>query len=164
MEKQMRKKQTNTTKVVQYIRNNPNAKAKEVAKATGVPISGVYQAVYLQKKKANDVPKTTLSPKSDWNLASVSTSSKSVYQKPSTLVPNAVVSTALYAEDKVNHPSHYKVGGIETIDFIEAKNLGYNLGNVVKYITRADHKGNKLEDLKKAQWYLNRAVSKLSKT
>ncbi len=44
--------------------------------------------------------------------------------------------------DSVNHPAHYKVGGIETIDFIEAKGLNYNLGNVVKYITRSDHKGN----------------------
>jgi hypothetical protein len=61
----------------------------------------------------------------------------------------------------VNHPAHYKVGGIETIDFIEAKKLGYNLGNVVKYITRADHKGNKLEDLRKAQWYLTREISAL---
>ena len=60
--------------------------------------------------------------------------------------------------DTVNHPAHYKVGGIETIDFIEAKKLGYNLGNVVKYITRADHKGNKLEDLRKAQWYLTREI------
>ena len=63
--------------------------------------------------------------------------------------------------DPVNHPSHYTSGGIETIDFIEAKDLDYNLGNVVKYITRADKKGKKLEDLKKAQWYLNRAVSNL---
>ena len=155
----MRKKQTNTVKVVQYIKNNPNAKAKEVSKATGVSISGVYQAVYLQKKKAKTAP----APKSNWKLASVSTSKKSVFQKPSTLAPNAVASMALFAEDKVNHPSHYKIGGIETIDFIEAKNLGYNLGNVVKYITRADYKGNKLEDLKKAQWYLNRAVSNLEK-
>jgi hypothetical protein len=62
--------------------------------------------------------------------------------------------------DPVNHPEHYKVGGIETIDFIEAKNLSYNLGNVVKYITRADHKGNKLQDLQKAQWYLNREINK----
>ena len=160
----MRKKQTNTAKALQYIRKNPNAKAKEVSQATGVSISGVYQAVYLQKKKASGVPKTALSPKSDWQVVAVSTSKKSAYQKPSTLAPNAVASMALHGEDKVNHPSHYKVGGIETIDFIEAKNLGYNLGNVVKYITRADHKGNKLEDLKKAQWYLNRAVSKLSKT
>ena len=63
--------------------------------------------------------------------------------------------------DAVNHPAHYKVGGIETIDFIEAKKLGYNLGNVVKYLTRADHKGNKLEDLRKAQWYLTREISSL---
>jgi hypothetical protein len=63
--------------------------------------------------------------------------------------------------DPVNSPEHYKVGGIETIDFIEAKGLGYNLGNVVKYISRADHKDDKLENLKKAQWYLNREVTKL---
>jgi hypothetical protein len=63
--------------------------------------------------------------------------------------------------DPVNSPSHYRVGGIETIDFIEAKDLGYNLGNVVKYITRAHHKGELLQDLKKAQWYLNREVGKL---
>lgn len=60
--------------------------------------------------------------------------------------------------DPVNHPAHYTTGGIETIEFIEAKKLGYNLGNVVKYITRADHKGNKLEDLRKAQWYLSREI------
>jgi hypothetical protein len=59
----------------------------------------------------------------------------------------------------VNSPDHYKVGGIETIDFIEAKRLNYNLGNVVKYITRADHKANRLEDLQKAQWYLSREIS-----
>jgi hypothetical protein len=74
------------------------------------------------------------------------------------------MSMALHAEDKVNHPSHYKVGGIETIDFIEAKQLDYHLGNVVKYISRADHKDEKLVNLKKAQWYLNRAVANLEKT
>jgi hypothetical protein len=63
--------------------------------------------------------------------------------------------------DAVNHPAHYTVGGIDTIDFIEAKKLGYNLGNVVKYLTRADHKGNKLEDLRKAQWYLTREINSL---
>lgn len=62
-------------------------------------------------------------------------------------------------KDNVNSPDHYKVGGIETIDFIEAKRLNYNLGNVVKYITRADHKANRLEDLQKAQWYLSREIS-----
>jgi len=63
-------------------------------------------------------------------------------------------------QDQVNHPPHYTAGGIETIDFIEAKGLDYNLGNVVKYITRAEHKGDKIKDLQKAQWYLSRALDK----
>jgi hypothetical protein len=66
------------------------------------------------------------------------------------------------AADPVNHPAHYKVGGIETIDFIEAKSLGYNLGNVVKYVSRADHKGERLENLEKARWYLDREIGNLS--
>ena len=61
--------------------------------------------------------------------------------------------------DLVNHPPHYTSGGIETIDFIEAKKLNYNLGNVVKYITRADLKGSKKQDLEKAMWYLRRELS-----
>ncbi len=44
------------------------------------------------------------------------------------------------------------------IDFIEAKTLGFHLGNVVKYVARAAHKGTELEDLKKARWYLERAI------
>ena len=68
-------------------------------------------------------------------------------------------------KDLVNHPEHYKTGGIETINFIEAKGLhkDYNLGNVVKYITRAKHKGTELQDLKKAEWYLKRAIMLLKK-
>jgi len=65
-------------------------------------------------------------------------------------------------EDVVNSPSHYKVGGIETIDFIEAKGFNFNLANTVKYISRAGHKLDMLEDLKKAQWYLTREITKLS--
>lgn len=65
-------------------------------------------------------------------------------------------------QDMVNSPSHYKVGGIETIDFIEAKNLGYHLGNAVKYISRADHKGARIQDLEKAKWYLDREIKRLS--
>jgi hypothetical protein len=63
------------------------------------------------------------------------------------------------AHDPVNQPAHYKVGGIETIDFIEAKALNYNLGNAIKYITRADHKGSKAQDLAKAIWYLRREIT-----
>jgi hypothetical protein len=67
------------------------------------------------------------------------------------------------AADPVNHPFHYVVGGIETIDFIEAKKLNYHLGNVVKYIARSDYKGDRLENLKKAHWYLTREIEKASK-
>ena len=65
-------------------------------------------------------------------------------------------------DDPVNHPKHYTDGGIETIDFIEAKRLGYHLGNVVKYICRAGKKGTNmgLQDLQKARWYLDRAIEK----
>lgn len=63
-------------------------------------------------------------------------------------------------EDVVNNPSHYKVGGVETIDFIEAKKLSYHLGNAVKYLSRAEYKGNKEQDLKKAIWYIQRELEK----
>lgn len=65
--------------------------------------------------------------------------------------------------DMVNHPEHYTDGGIETIDFIEAKKLPYHLGNAVKYISRAGkkHPEKTIEDLQKAIWYINRYISLL---
>ena len=63
----------------------------------------------------------------------------------------------------VDHPKHYNVGGIEVIDAIEAWKLGFNLGNVVKYVARADYKSKPLEDLKKAKWYLEREIERRSK-
>jgi hypothetical protein len=80
---------------------------------------------------------------------------KEVLTADETRLKNAVAQVRV---DMVNHPPHYTAGGIETIDFIEAKKLGYNLGNVVKYITRSNLKGDRLENLKKAQWYLNREI------
>lgn len=63
--------------------------------------------------------------------------------------------------NNVNHPAHYNVGKVEVIDAIEAWGLDFCLGNVVKYVARAGHKGQALEDLKKAQWYLARAVQRM---
>lgn len=65
---------------------------------------------------------------------------------------------AVQKEDMVNHPPHYTQGKIEVIDFIEDQQFPYHLGNVIKYISRAGRKGDKLEDLKKAQWYLARYI------
>jgi hypothetical protein len=59
----------------------------------------------------------------------------------------------------VQHPSHYNAGKFEVIDVIEDWKLGFSLGNAVKYIARADHKGKELEDLKKAAWYVLRRIS-----
>lgn len=61
--------------------------------------------------------------------------------------------------DKIN-PDHYRKGGIEVIDVIERyAKTDFRLANVLKYVCRCEYKGQKLEDLKKAQWYLNRAVA-----
>lgn len=60
--------------------------------------------------------------------------------------------------DNVNQPAHYKGKGLECIQVIEAFDLGFNLGNSVKYVLRAGKKGERAEDLKKAIWYLQREI------
>jgi hypothetical protein len=124
------------TKIEKYLRGHPDANPKFVADKFSMSISYVYVLKSKIKKERIADGLIKSSPKKE---------------------------KLIMTFDNVNHPSHYKVGGIETIDFIEAKQLDYHLGNVVKYISRAEHKDEKLENLKKAQWYLNRAVSNLSK-
>lgn len=63
--------------------------------------------------------------------------------------------------DMVNNPPHYTFSGVEVITAIDAWGLGFCLGNTVKYIARANHKNNKLEDLKKAAWYLAHEIARL---
>lgn len=62
------------------------------------------------------------------------------------------------------NPSYYKDAGVEPITAIEAWGLGFCLGNAVKYIARAGKKGDRLEDLKKAAWYLHREISNLERS
>ena len=66
-------------------------------------------------------------------------------------------------DDPIHHPSHYTFGAIEVIDAIEGWELGFHLGNVVKYVARAAHKGEHLEDLRKARWYLNREIGRIER-
>ena len=65
--------------------------------------------------------------------------------------------------EKINHPAHYmsNPSGIECIDV--AEHFCFNLGNVIKYMWRADEKGAPLDDLKKASWYINREIEKREK-
>jgi hypothetical protein len=168
----------------QYYNGNPTATVKEVADKFKTTYSVAYMVrKEMQKKKrkivlnleevqiANklgiptveyatqkaemlDAPKKPLTGK--FKRIAAFTSNESVLD---TINPECVKPEEPKV-DPVNHPAHYKVGGIETIDFIEAKSLGYHLGNAVKYITRADHKGNRLQDLQKAKWYIDRAIEK----
>lgn len=64
--------------------------------------------------------------------------------------------------EKVDHPAHYggKDNPYEAIKVIEAWDLGFNLGNCIKYIARAFKKGRRVEDLKKARWYLDREIQR----
>lgn len=76
----------------------------------------------------------------------------------------AKVNGEVVFDDNVNHPSHY--GGdttYETIKVIEAWDLGFHLSNTLKYLSRAGKKGDELEDLRKAQWYLERKIQQLEK-
>lgn len=142
-------------------------KASDIAEKLGTSTSYVY-VVRSEVKKSDPEVK---SKKEDKPISSYERLLKDSLSMASSERPRirmqASPSTNLvrpYDTDMVNHPPHYTAGGIETIDFIEAKKLGYNLGNVVKYITRSDLKGDRLENLKKAQWYLNREIKNAEAT
>lgn len=147
-------KQTKHAKVLAL--HAKGLKAKDIATKVKCNLSYVYTTLSNNKVKQMNATADT-----QYRLARVG----GVMKKITAVDLQRVVADLREKKlsDNVNHPAHYKAGGIETIDFIEAKKLDYHLGNVVKYITRSDLKGNKLEDLQKAQWYLNRAISKLTK-
>ena len=76
--------------------------------------------------------------------------------------PNGHYQAKSNQKDAIN-PDHYKVGGIETIDYLEAKMTpeqfeGFCVGNALKYISRAGHKNDAAEDYRKAIWYLERII------
>ena len=174
-----KRKKTKAAKIRSFIAANPNATARYIADQLGFPIQSVYNVKHklrnptkkpvenVQKfmgvtMATEDIPKLTDEQalrlaenlnKPKMRMLSVSTSNKSIKPLIMEYTPPA---------DPVNNPDHYTDGGIETIDYIEAKGLGYHLGNAVKYISRAGKKGTNqgLEDLRKAQWYLARAIEK----
>lgn len=64
-------------------------------------------------------------------------------------------------KEMVNHPDHYQGVGIEVIDVIEAFNLDFCLGNVIKYALRCGKKDEAIQELEKARWYLDRKIYEL---
>lgn len=80
-------------------------------------------------------------------------------------VPSGFDKDVVFHSDNVNNPAHYTSGGIETLDYIKAKVSdypSYAAGNILKYVSRYEHK-NGLEDLKKAQFYLNDLIKEMEK-
>ena len=170
------RKPSRAAKMREYYTANPLATASQAAKK----FKTTYQIAYMCKKTmeqnaVEDLNTTVWDTPTEERLKAAqaiyeATKRPKVKAKPVQHIPAAVLSsnpeiaiTMVEPQpDPVNHPYHYKVGGIETIDFIEAKGLTYHLGNAVKYIARADHKGNRLQDLEKARWYLDREIGNLS--
>jgi hypothetical protein len=136
----MAKKLSNAARIRNYMAAHPNAKPMDIADKLEISVSQIYverNKIKLREKALKEQANT-------------------VTWQPPAMLPMPEVNTITI--DPVNQPEHYKAGGIETIDFIEAKQLNYNLGNVVKYITRAELKGNRKQDLEKAMWYLKREI------
>lgn len=88
---------------------------------------------------------------------------------PSKTPPMPPVKEPKSNSDNVNHPAHYTDGKIEVIDYIEDKQLGFCLGNAVKYISRAGKKKSgsmsdrekEVNDLRKALWYVERRIKEI---
>ena len=114
----------------------------DIAKKVKVKPNYVYHSLWIQRKKKK--------------------ASEPVNYTEQMQRVNELTDYCVNTEDKsvIEHPSHYTVGGIETWDFIEAKRLNYNLGSVVKYISRADYKGHDIQDLKKARQFLDREIAR----
>jgi hypothetical protein len=158
------------TKIRTYLQENPTATPKKVAEVFNITAQYVSVVKHGMKKAGektvalkSEAPARPVPKK--WKTLHISTSNNSVekamelaYQAGKGRIRNPQIEMIEPESDPVNHPAHYKVGGIETIDFIEAKRLNYNMGNAVKYITRADHKGSRKQDLEKAIWYLKREL------
>ena len=154
--------------------------AAEIAKRLKVKAAYVHTIKWQDKRRQKAQPERSHNPKVVKAEKKYIKKMEALYKKaPSRLVKEVeqikrALPTKLFVQPQheyaamkiladnnlVNHPPHYKTGGIETIDFIEAKDLNYRLGNVVKYVARAGKKAtDPVQDLEKALWYLQREIN-----
>lgn len=133
----------------------PECAAKHAKKSKGEKLNKISHE--LQKE---EVAKQEIIATITKHMEAKPATSKATIKEEKVVTPAKVSNIE---HDAVNHPTHYTRGNIEVIDFIEDQQLPYHLGNVVKYVARAGFKGDKVEDLKKAQWYLNRYIRTLEK-
>jgi hypothetical protein len=153
----MKRSKSVTAQVRTMYSTNPNLTSDQIVSKLKCKPTQAYGALYLVRKEVNSIPPKRGRPRKvtpTLKPIAVMISDKSITEK--------------LAPDMVNAPPHYRHGGIETIDYIEAKNLNYRLGNVIKYISRAGKKHEMLGlknrfdysimDLEKAKWYLEREI------
>ena len=147
----------------------------EIAKRLGVSKNNVWTVIWKEKQKAKAAKpeatpeekrkpgrpkKLVFMPKHlDKALKLLDEQSKKQEKWMDITYPGEAFIPNSVSADLVNHPPHYKAGGIEVIDFIEAKDLNFRLANVVKYVSRAGKKdSDPVQDLEKAAWYLKREI------
>ena len=165
------KKRNKTQRITALLASNPELTAREIADRLKVTPNLVHQVKWHAKKNSDFVSKvfTKARLKKQSRIVEEVTEMKKVLDELDKTKEeekaNSLVSDWFdrayenYQADLVNHPAHYKAGGIETIDFIEAKDLNYRLGNVIKYVSRAGKKdSDPIQDLEKAAWYLQREI------
>jgi hypothetical protein len=126
--------------LVTLLRTNPKTTAADVM--AKYSCSKNYAYILLQKARANSRPKARMKRSSDFIDS----------------VPRVGETLAMLPPDMVNSPPHYKIGGIEAIDYIQAKLTpeefrGYLKGNVLKYTSRAGYKDEAGKDVDKMVWY-----------
>jgi hypothetical protein len=154
---------TISKKVRAYLAKNPSATARDIHAKFGASLPMAYRLVKENKDRL-------AAKQAETDLASPLEIGVNIDKIHSLLDSLPGVQSIDIREprpvDNVNHPPHYTIGGIETIDFIEAKGLHnhYHLANAVKYISRAPYKKDYLEDIKKAAWYLQREIELQEKT
>jgi hypothetical protein len=157
----MAKKLSRAEKIRRFLKANPDMALKDVA----ARFDTTYQVVYMvrqgmRKRERFAANELLPAPEAKDGFVYRWINTDALDDNAKDALASQLITMVEPASDPVNHPSHYKTGGIETIDFIEAKELNYNMGNAVKYISRAEYKGNKQQDLEKAIWYLNRELSR----
>lgn len=129
---------------VQQLLSEGKLTAEEIAKKVKVRRAYVHTAKWYMKKKG-----TLVKPKD----------TKPTVQE----APKRVLPVQPPHDDAVHHPAHYTHGGIETWDFIDAKELSYHLASVIKYVSRAGKKPDtpELKDLLKAREHLDRRIKQI---
>lgn len=151
--------QTTSSRIRAYIVANPEAKDKEVAEALGILTNRVSTTRWRDKNVG--LPKRKYKPRkkklaNNWKTVSVAAQYGDVRSQDSMKEALGILKI-----DMVNSPPHYKIGGIETIDYIQAKLTidefrGYLQGNILKYSSRMGYKGNASEDVGKLLWYVKK--------